>query len=293
MQETNEELKENTQDGAQEEALTTVKRKRKIFTADRMNIIVSAVFLLILVANVLVGLTNPIHGWYGEKQGLLVITQNLRSMLLILIPFVLEKFFGVKFDFKVLIFLYVFGFASTVLGETCKFYYFISDWDKYLHAISGCMQVYIAFAIAQAMMKSSTSKYKFWFALFFAFLGSMAVAALWELLEFSSDELLGTNMDKAMAFQDAFGDWNSKNPYDPNISDEVIGQFYRNPSGYRMAIQDAMWDMMMCLIFSVAFIVFMAVVKLIKKDAFEKDTVVYSPDYRFKFLRNLKKKKAA
>lgn len=290
MEETNEEIKENAQNGAQEEALTKVKRRPKIFTADGMSIIVTVVFFLILLANVIIGLLNPVLKWYGEAQGVLVITQNLRSMLLILIPLVLEKIFGVKVDYKILFFLYLFGFSATVLGESCRFYYDVPGWDKVLHAISGCMQVYIVFGFAQAMMKSSTSKYKFWFALFFAFLGSMAVAALWEILEFSSDQLLGTDMQKTMPFRDAFGDWNTK--HDLGASIEQIGEFYKSPAGYRMGIMDSMTDIVWCLVASVAFVVVMAVIYLIKKDFF-KDSVKYSPDYRFGFIRKLAKKRAA
>lgn len=225
-----------------------------------------------------------LHSFYGSaSQALLVITQNMRCFLIIFVPVILEKFMGLRIDLKVIFSFYIFGILSTFCGEGFMFYYKdpTHTYDKTLHLVAGMMQIYVAFGFGWIMVKDGGGKHKFAFAMLFAFVASMAVAAMWELLEFCSDVFTGSDMQKTVPAPLFNGGdtWAQLNG-----TDEEIAQFFRNPSGYRYGIMDSMLDMVYCLGGSIFAIIVMAVIKHFKKNAFE-SCVIYSADYRFKFLQ--------
>lgn len=297
-----EEISQNTEDGAVPapaaeeggEEKRPAGKLKKFFTYEKVSVIVYAFFALVFLSTVISGLTDSYHHFYSNAQAGLTVTQSLRCFLVILAPIVLEKCFGIRLDLKLVAFLCVFCVFSVTLGEGLKVYYSISWWDKALHFISGAMQVYIFFGFAQLMLKDSPSKNKFWYALFLAFFGSMAIAALWELLEFATDCFTGSNMQKVIPPGMGGGDngYNCWLPLDSSVSDEAIGEYYRTPDHYRYGIMDSMMDMVMCLFGSLAFIAIMAVVRLIKKDAFE-NSVKFDKGYRFGFIKNFAAKRRA
>lgn len=265
------------------------KSLKEIFTYERMFIFLSVFFGAVYLGTAFFGALQlmGVHNVYKtDEQAMLVLTQNLRSMLIIIIPFVLEKIMGFRADLKMITALFLFGVFSTVLGEGFLFYYLdpTHTYDKTLHLIAGIIQLYLAYGFGQYMIRNGNARHKFASALFFAFMASMAIAALWELLEFSSDTLLGTDMQKTIA-PDALA--NGGSTRDPlNGTDEMIAEFYRYPHGYRYGIMDSMVDMVCCLAGTVGCIIFMAVYKKFKKNAFE-NCVTFSPDYRFKFINRM------
>lgn len=267
---------------------TGKKTLKEIFTYDRlfliMSIVFGAMFLGVSVAGAL-QLMGLHHYYSSDAQALLVITQNTRCFFIIFVPIILEKCFGFRLDLKIIFAFFVFGLFSTVLGEGFQFYYLdkTHTYDKTLHLISGMMQVYVAFGFGQYIADGGGSKHKFASALLFAFVASMAVAALWEILEFSSDVFTGSDMQKTVAPGILSNGGNTHAPL--NGTNEEIGAFYRNPDGYRWGINDSMLDMVYCLGGSVFFIIVMVIVHAFKKNAFD-NSLVYSPDFRFAFIKN-------
>lgn len=89
--------------------------------------------------------------------------------------------------------LYVgFIFLSFFLGEVFGFYGKIAMWDMSLHFASGVLLALAGFWWMRELKKYHAVKAPLWLALFFAFCVSVTGGALWESVEFLSDEWFGT-----------------------------------------------------------------------------------------------------
>lgn len=283
LKDNNEEIFEEPENA--ENTAASKQKKPKFFTYERALFLTTLFFGLWFLASVIAGATNKYHNYYDEAQARLVIIQNLRLSLILLIPYVLEKFFGLRVELKILIFFYLFAFVAAVIGETFKVYYRAEYFDKTLHAISGFIALYFGYGFAYLILKNGTGNHKFLAALTLGFLAAAGVAAIWELLEFTTDLIFGTNMQKIIP-PELF---NGGNSYaELSGTDQQIAEFFRRPEGYKYALMDSMWDMLVAFIASVFFAIVMAVVKKFNKNAFE-NCVIYDPDLRMAKLRNKNK----
>lgn len=124
-------------------------------------------------------------------------------MLVILAPTLFRNRIAVNIppEFQVLALL--FSFAALFLGEIRSYYERIWWWDIGLHISSGLLLGILGFLLIFILNESRHIALHMQprFVAFFAFLFAVAVGALWEIFEFTTDQLLGTNMQKPM-----FGD---------------------------------------------------------------------------------------
>lgn len=109
---------------------------------------------------------------------------------LVLPPAIMEKLFRCRLCLSVYIFALLYA-VGPMMGQCWNFYYTISWWDKLLHISGGVM-----FAIVGAYFFELLTKRKDHFigAAIFALCFSMAIAALWEFIEFGADRFLGMDM---------------------------------------------------------------------------------------------------
>ena len=116
------------------------------------------------------------------------------TLLLVLLPLLLEKLFHCRICLPVYIFAlaYVIG---PMLGHCWKLYYTVPVWDKLLHICGGVM-----FAILGAYFFDLLVKEKVHPAArtIFALCYSIAIAVLWEFCEFGADRFLGMDMQDDM-----------------------------------------------------------------------------------------------
>lgn len=117
---------------------------------------------------------------------------SLLSMLYVFIPSIAQKLFHFQIQTP-LYFLVIAYTVAPLLGYAYNFYYTIPWWDDVLHAFAG-----VIFAMFGAYLPQKICKQKTPLALdvFCAFFFSVAIAALWELIEFSMDSFFGTDMQK-------------------------------------------------------------------------------------------------
>lgn len=95
-------------------------------------------------------------------------------------------------------YLYViFLWLAIFLGEVRDFYYVIPYWDTILHTFSGIMIGFIGFSVID-ILNNDIDKLTLspFFIALFAFCFAITVGVIWEFYEFTSDGLLGTNMQK-------------------------------------------------------------------------------------------------
>ena len=89
--------------------------------------------------------------------------------------------------------LVIFIMVSSLLGSCFKFYS-INHYDDFLHLYSGVLSCNIAYLIIRYFNNEENIKMvNKVFVIIFLFMFTMGVASLWEIMEFSLDNILGTH----------------------------------------------------------------------------------------------------
>ena len=120
------------------------------------------------------------------------------SILYVFLPLLTQK----CFHFRLTGFLYLLVMAYTIcplLGYSYNLYHLTTWWDDMLHALSG-----VLFALFGAYLPTLFCKNEnvcFPLRAFCAFSFSVAIAGLWELIEFTSDTFFLTDMQKDTLLQ--------------------------------------------------------------------------------------------
>lgn len=101
-------------------------------------------------------------------------------------------------EYELLTILFV--FAALFLGEFRSFYERFWWWDIALHATSGLMLGILGFLLVYVLNESKRIDLHMrpGFVALFAFVFAVAGGALWEIFEFTVDQLFGTTMQKPM-----------------------------------------------------------------------------------------------
>lgn len=140
-----------------------------------------------------------------EQQWLTaVITVGIIAITLF--PILLEKRFSIVVPIEFEFLAVAFVFASLFLGEVRGYYVRYWWWDIALHTASGFLLGIVGFLLVHILneIERINIHMKPGFVAFFAFLFAVGMGALWEIFEFSMDQLFGMNMQKPM-FNDPSG----------------------------------------------------------------------------------------
>ncbi len=94
----------------------------------------------------------------------------------------------------------VFIFASLYLGEIQSFYHKFWWWDIVLHSSAGLLMGIGGFLLVYLLNESKRVELYMTpvFISLFAALFAVTIGTFWEIFEFTMDQLVGTNMQKAM-----------------------------------------------------------------------------------------------
>lgn len=126
--------------------------------------------------------------------------QYVGMMLVLAAPFILKRF-QITVPISLSVLLGVFAFGALVLGDGLDLYGRFTWWDSLLHAFSGVLLSYIALWLIHIIM-ARNSKYiylnKYFLALFLICF-SVALGAMWEIIEYTYDSIMGTNTQQFMA----------------------------------------------------------------------------------------------
>lgn len=178
-------------------------------------------------------------------------------ILVTFLPVLLERRFRVHIPPEMQLLAIAFVFASLFLGEVRDYYNRFWWWDIVLHTSSGFLLGILGFLLVHVLNEAERVQVymKPGFVAFFAFLFALGVGALWEIFEFTMDQVLGTTMQKPMLgdpsgltdtmwdlIVDALGalvisvlGWRYlKNPQKASFLERWIGEFVeRNPRFFR------------------------------------------------------------
>lgn len=157
-------------------------RKNKFTTT--LFLIMQGITLACLVRELIVG------EW--QEIGLCVLT-----MFLFCLPYLISIIFRVKIPAGLLTIVFLFIFSAEILGEFNDFYQLFPVWDIILHAISGFIAASVGFSlIALLNKKLDLKQFSQTFLLVVPLCFSLAVGAVWEMLEYSCDTIFQTDTQK-------------------------------------------------------------------------------------------------
>ena len=119
-------------------------------------------------------------------------------MAVLTAPTVVGGWLPVKIPAEFQILALLFSFAALFLGELRSFYERFWWWDITLHGFSGLLLGILGFLLIYILNEDGRVDLHLQprFVALFAFLFAIAVGVAWEILEFMSDNTIGTKMQK-------------------------------------------------------------------------------------------------
>ena len=169
---------------------------------------------------------------------------SLIGLAVCITPIFMWRVFRIEFSLSIILFGGLMIFLNT-LGEVFNLYYLLSNWDVILHIYGGYGFAFLAFGTFYSV-KQPRGKRQVVIYLLGAIAISVAISALWEIFEYATDGLLGTNMQKTIPENALFNDGFTREMLAG--TDKEIADFYRSPAGYMYAIRDTMEDLICCVI---------------------------------------------
>lgn len=195
------------------------------------------------------GIIRLIKSNGADAKAILIIIESLAS---IVIPFLfplVEKIFKIKIGNPIYIITLAFLFMSVTLGETLNFYENIHNWDKLLHISSGFLITFAGYTFIINSLKDLPNNKRVSLGICFSVFFALAFLMCWEIIEFTVDNICGTNMQKFIPELFLNGGGNSFIPLEG--TQEEIANFFQSPAGYRYALMDTMLDLVTGLIGSI------------------------------------------
>ena len=120
------------------------------------------------------------------------------SLFLFLLPTLVSEGLRIKLPEALEIIAVLFVFCANILGEIFSFYTLLPFWDDMLHYTSGF--IFAAFGFSLVEIFNRNVRFDFHLSPIFvatvALCFAMTVGVVWEMFEFGSDLLLGTDMQK-------------------------------------------------------------------------------------------------
>ncbi len=119
------------------------------------------------------------------------------TLVLFLIPRIFDKKFNIKFPLIIEIAIYIFIFASEVMGEIGEYYINVSWWDDLLHFTSGMLLLSVGlFFITLINKKNENLRLPILYKIIASFCFTTTILVLWECIEFGVDNFIGADMQK-------------------------------------------------------------------------------------------------
>ncbi|MFI3252376.1 MAG: hypothetical protein R3Y21_04145 [Mycoplasmatota bacterium] len=120
--------------------------------------------------------------------------------LVTFIPRILKKKIKLAVPDPILVIFLVFCICHFLLGEAGHFYLYVPHWDTMLHLIGGAVTAILGFCLIglfNDIQKIDVKLSPFFLALF-AICFTITVGVVWEIFEFASDVITGSNMQRYM-----------------------------------------------------------------------------------------------
>lgn len=117
---------------------------------------------------------------------------------LLIVPFILERFFRHKkipISQSLITTYLLFVFIAQYLGSVINLYKQIEWFDTFTHTLSGVLTGYLGILIFRKMVNQSEKKGN---AILFSISFAALIALLWEIYEFTQDQITGSNLQHVL-----------------------------------------------------------------------------------------------
>lgn len=154
--------------------------------------VVSMVYLLLRIAVIAVMVLQFVN------QNFENVFLCLLTLLLFLMPTILERQLQIDFPNTMEIIIMLFIFAAEILGEIRSYYTIFPYWDTMLHTLNGFLCAAIGFCLVDMLnrhKRASLSLSPVYMAIV-AFCFSMTIGVLWEFFECAMDQFFLLDMQK-------------------------------------------------------------------------------------------------
>lgn len=166
----------------------------------RLKRLYAAIFILTVV----ICLANVIYLFFQPDVTLQTILfrglQYVLMLALLTAPILLRKRFLLNIPLILVVAIAVFAFTALILGDGLDFYGRYPWWDSLLHFMSGMVLSFIALWLAHIVMPDEYQivfRNKYFLALYLLMF-TLGSGALWEICEYTYDDLFHTNTQQFM-----------------------------------------------------------------------------------------------
>jgi hypothetical protein len=171
-------------------------KKPPLSSAVKIQLTLSYLLKIVMLATILMCFIK--FNFFLAFSGLLILVFSS-------LPAIVERTFRITLPVEVDFLLTIFIFSHFVLGEFSNYYFRIWWWDLLLHASSGILIGMVGFVIIYFFLFTSRVTANPALVSLFSVTFSLAAATLWEIFEFSMDQVFGFNMQKS-GFNDTMTD---------------------------------------------------------------------------------------
>ena len=119
-------------------------------------------------------------------------------LVLFMLPFFIQKNFGIRLPGVLEIIILLFIFAAEILGELQSYFIQYPNWHTMLHTTNGFLCAAVGFSLIDILNRNAKIKFTLSpvYVALAAFCFSMTIGVLWEFFEFSMDRLFHMDMQK-------------------------------------------------------------------------------------------------
>lgn len=118
------------------------------------------------------------------------------GLLLSFLPQIIKRTLHVDLPLVYEFIIVLFVMLSMLMGEVGHAYAAFWWWDVMLHASSGVLLGYVGFLVLYILYQQKMLKTSAIVIAFFTFAVGMASAGVWEIIEFTVDQIFGTHMQR-------------------------------------------------------------------------------------------------
>ena len=166
----------------------------------RLKRLYAAIFILTVV----ICIANVIYLFFQPDVTLQnILFRGLQYVLMLALltaPILLRKRFLLNIPLVLVVAIAVFAFTALILGDGLDFYGRYPWWDSLLHFMSGMVLSFIALWVVYTVMPDSyliVFRNKYFLALYLLMF-TLASGALWEICEYTYDDIFHTNTQQFM-----------------------------------------------------------------------------------------------
>ena len=161
-------------------------------SAIRRQPVVFAVYLVLRLI-VLASLVSAILRQEYESAFVCVLV-----LFLFMLPYFIQKNFGIRLPSTLEIIILLFIFAAEILGELQSYFIQYPYWDTMLHTTNGFLCAAVGFSLIDILNRDAKIKFTLSpvYVALAAFCFSMTIGVLWEFFEFGMDRLFHMDMQK-------------------------------------------------------------------------------------------------